>query len=298
VSAEVTHAVSKEPVIVALIDQQQFVQQSADALQEPVREALKRLGSWKDVLHGKWLGHPLHPVLTDIPVGAWTTALALDAAEMMTEKEGFGDAADLAIGIGVAGAVASAVTGLTDWSETDGRAKNVGMVHGILNLAATGLYTASLIARRGKSRRNGVALSLLGYAIASFSAYLGGHLVFGEQVGVDHTATPDQGQPKKFTPVMAEGELKEKKPVRVDVEDTAVLLVRIGGEIHALSNTCAHLGGPLNEGKLEGDCIRCPWHGSLFALSDGKVLEGPATYDERVFEVRVRDGQIEIRARD
>jgi nitrite reductase/ring-hydroxylating ferredoxin subunit len=158
------------------------------------------------------------------------------------------------------------------------------------------LYAASLIARRGKSRQKGIALSMLGYAIASFSAYLGGHLVFGEQIGVDHTATADQDQPKKFTAVMRASDLKERKPVRVDVEDAAVLLVRTGDTINALTNTCTHLGGPLNEGKLEGDSVRCPWHGSRFCLSDGKVLEGPATFDERVYEVRERDGQIEVRA--
>ena len=289
--------VAKE-TIVEFIDGQDWVQETADAVQGPVRDAFKQLGPWKDFLHGKWLGHALHPVLTDIPIGAWTTALAMDAVQMMTGSDGMAGASDLAIGIGLAGAAGSAITGLADWSETDGRAKNVGIVHGMLNLGAAGLYTASLIARRGKSRQRGVALSMLGYAVASFSAYLGGHLVFGEQIGVDHTATPDQGQPKKFTPVMRASDLKERKPVRVDVEDAAVLLVRTGDTINALTNTCTHLGGPLHEGKLEGDSIRCPWHGSRFCLTDGAVLDGPATFDERVFEVRVRDGQIEVRARD
>jgi len=289
--------VAKE-TIVEFIDGQDWVRETADAVQGPVRDAFKQLGPWKDFLHGKWLGHALHPVLTDIPIGAWTTALAMDAVQMMTGSDGMAGASDLAIAIGLAGAAGSAITGLADWSETDGRAKNVGIVHGMLNLGATGLYTASLIARRGKSRQRGVALSMLGYAVASFSAYLGGHLVFGEQIGVDHTATPDQGQPKKFTPVMRASDLKERKPVRVDVEDAAVLLVRTGDTINALTNTCTHLGGPLHEGKLEGDSIRCPWHGSRFCLTDGAVLDGPATFDERVFEVRVRDGQIEVRARD
>ncbi len=289
--------VAKE-TIVEFIDGQDWVRETADAVQGPVRDAFKQLGPWKDFLHGKWLGHALHPVLTDIPIGAWTTALAMDAVQMMTGSDGMAGASDLAIAIGLAGAAGSAITGLADWSETDGRAKNVGIVHGMLNLGAAGLYTASLIARRGKSRQRGVALSMLGYAVASFSAYLGGHLVFGEQIGVDHTATPDQGQPKKFTPVMRASDLKERKPVRVDVEDAAVLLVRTGDTINALTNTCTHLGGPLHEGKLEGDSIRCPWHGSRFCLTDGAVLDGPATFDERVFEVRVRDGQIEVRARD
>ncbi len=85
--------------------------------------------------------------------------------------------------------------------------------------------------------------------------------------------------------------------MRVDVADTAVVLVRLNGQIHAIANTCSHLGGPLNEGKLEGDTIVCPWHGSRFCLTDGKVEGGPAVYDARVFDVRVRDGQIEVRGR-
>lgn len=283
--------------IIDIINEQQWVSDAADAIQEPVRKALQQLGAVKDFLHGRWLGHALHPVVTDIPIGAWTAALALDAVQMITGDEGVGDAADVVIGVGLAGAVASAVTGITDWSETYGRGKNVGVVHGMLNLAAAGLYTASLVARRRKSRQSGVALSMLGYAITSFSAYLGGHLVFGEQIGVDHTATASQGKPEKFTVVMAESDLKDRTPVRVDVEDAAVLLVRIGDEIHAITNTCTHLGGPLNEGKLEGDTIRCPWHGSRFCVADGKVVEAPATFDERVFDVRVRNGQIEVRAR-
>lgn len=287
---------SKES-IVDLIDQQQWVQETADAAQEPIRDAFQQLGAVKDFLHGKWLGHALHPVLTDIPIGAWTTAMAFDAVEMLTGSDNMANASDLAIGIGIAGALGSAVTGLADWSETYGRAKNVGAVHGMLNVTATGLYAAALIARRTRSRQKGIALSMLGYAIASFSAYLGGHLVFGEQIGVDHTATADQDQPKKFTAVMRASDLKDRKPVRVDVEDAAVLLVRTGDTINAISNTCSHLGGPLNEGKLEGDSIRCPWHGSRFCLSDGAVLDGPATFDERVYEVREREGQIEVRAR-
>lgn len=285
---------SKEPII-EFINEQGWARETADALQDPVREFFQSLGPAKDFLHGKWLGHALHPVLTDIPVGAWTAALALDAIEMMTGREDIGDASDLVIGIGLLGAVGSAVTGAADWSESYGRSKNVGVVHGLLNLAAASVYTAALISRRGKSREKGIALSMLGYAIASFSAYLGGHLVFGEQLGVDHTATADQDQPKEFKAVMRDSELKERKPVRVDVDDTAILLVRINGEVNAITNTCSHLGGPLDEGKLEGENIRCPWHGSVFCVTDGSVVEAPATFPARVFDVRVRNGQIEVR---
>jgi nitrite reductase/ring-hydroxylating ferredoxin subunit/uncharacterized membrane protein len=289
--------VSKEN-FVDLMDQQEWLRSTADALQKPVREAISQLGATKDFLHGTWFGHPLHPALVAVPVGAWTTALVLDALAMITDDDGAAAAADLAVGVGLLGAIASAVTGLTDWTETDGKAKNVGLLHGLLNLGAAGLYTASLLERRRRSRDSGVALSMIGYAIASFSAYIGGHIVFGEQVGVDHTATQDRGKPTKYSAVMRESELKEGKPTRVEVDGVAVLLVKLGANIYALANTCTHLGGPLNEGELEGDIIQCPWHGSRFCVTDGALLGGPATFPERVFDVRVRDGQIEVRARD
>ena len=272
----------------------------ADAVQPVVRDTLQKSGTLKDLLHGKWLGHPLHPVLTDIPVGAWTAAAICDALELMGVDE-FADAGDFSVGFGLLGAVGSEITGAADWSETDGRAKKIGMAHALLNIVATGCYATALGMRRSKSRRAGIGLSLLGYAIASSSAYLGGHLVFGEQIGVDHTATPDRGQPQEFTrvaPSTSAAQLEERVPRRVMAGNVAIVLVKSNGTIHALAETCSHLGGPLAEGKVDGDGIRCPWHGSRFCLTDGSVLDGPATQPAPTFEVRLRDGMIEVRAKD
>ncbi|MDQ3920253.1 MAG: Rieske 2Fe-2S domain-containing protein [Acidobacteriota bacterium] len=205
----------------------------------------------KDFLHGTWLGHPLHPVLTDVPIGAWTAALALDAMETISGRRELGAGADAAIAVGLVGAVGSALTGVTDWSETDGRARKVGLLHGLLNAGATVLYTTSLVMRRRKKRSAGAGFAMLGYAVSSAAAYLGGRLVYGEQIGVDHTAA--QEMPKEFVAVLAEGELGEGEMKKVEAEGVPVLLVRRGGEIHAIAHTCSHLGGPLSEGKLEGD---------------------------------------------
>jgi len=150
--------------------------------------------------------------------------------------------------------------------------------------------------KRRRSRQNGVALSMLGYAVAGVAAYLGGHMVFGEQIGVDHTATADANKPEKFTRAISAGALKEKKPKRVLVDGIAILLVKRGEEVFALTETCPHLGGPLSEGKLVGDAIRCPWHGSELALNDGHVVNGPAAFPARCYEVRKRGGYIEVRA--
>jgi nitrite reductase/ring-hydroxylating ferredoxin subunit/uncharacterized membrane protein len=285
--------------IINSVADQKWIEDSTEPLQKAVHGAFVGDAGRdiKNFLHGTWLGHPLHPVLTAIPVGAWTVALALDALEGMSGRKECGSAADLAIGVGLIGAVGSAVTGITDWSETDGSPRRVGLLHGLLNVAATTLYTTSFVMRKRKrSRQSGIAMSMLGYAVASTAAYLGGHLAFGEQIGVDHTATADAGNPKKFTRVMADDELKENKPTRVDASGVAILLVRRKGEIYALTETCPHLGGPLSEGKLVGDAIQCPWHKSELALEDGHVVNGPTAYPARCFDVRVRAGQIEVRA--
>jgi nitrite reductase/ring-hydroxylating ferredoxin subunit/uncharacterized membrane protein len=282
--------------IANLIDAQDWID-GIDPLQKGLRDLLSKSQPLKNALHGTWLGHPLHPVLTDIPVGAWTVALVCDALESLTGSETLGSGADAAVGVGLLGAIGAAVTGLTDWSETDYRAKKVGAVHGVLNVVAASLYTASFVMRgKKKSRASGIALSMLGYAVAGASAYLGGHLVFGEQIGVDHTATADSTKPERFTAVMPATALRENQPARAIADGVAVCIVKRGDRIHAITDTCPHLGGPLSEGKLEGDVIQCPWHGSQLSLEDGSVVNGPTTYPARVFDVRVRDGQVEVRA--
>ncbi|HEY2090639.1 MAG TPA: Rieske 2Fe-2S domain-containing protein [Thermoanaerobaculia bacterium] len=274
-----------EQSIANLIDEQDWLD-TLDPIQKLFRELPKEL---KNALHGVWLQHPLHPALIAIPVGAWTVAAVLDALDIR--------AADTAIGIGILGALGSAVTGLTDWSETDYRAKKIGAVHGSMNVIATALYTASWIMRgNDERRRSAVALSMLGFAIANASAWLGGHLVFGEQVGVDHTATADSTKPEKFTAVVDDSALQEGKPARVLADGIAVCLVKRGEKIYAITDTCPHLGGPLSEGKLNGDVIQCPWHGSELSIVDGHVVNGPTTYDARCFDVRVRAGKVEVRA--
>jgi nitrite reductase/ring-hydroxylating ferredoxin subunit/uncharacterized membrane protein len=281
-----------EQIIRALGDQE-WIDAAATPLQEGVRQIIQ--GPLKDLLHGSFLGHPLHPALIDVPLGAWTIASIFDGLELAgSGKKGRG--ADTAITIGLAGAVAAAAAGLTDWSETDGRAKRIGLTHGVLNLAATGLYAASLLARR-RSRPRGIGISMIAYALSLTAAYLGGHLTYGEQIGVDHTATADQGKPEKFTAVLDDDKLPADKPTRVIADGVSIVLVRRGDRIFGLRDTCVHLGGPLSEGKLEGDGIVCPWHGSKFCLEDGRVLNGPAVFPERCFDVRTRDGRIEVRAR-
>jgi nitrite reductase/ring-hydroxylating ferredoxin subunit/uncharacterized membrane protein len=286
--------------LIKAVEQQEVLDRLSDQIQPAVLNAFKSAGpagqQVKNMLHGTWLGHPLHPALTDVPLGAWTAAFALDAMESISGRKELAAGADIAITVGLVGAAGAAVTGLTDWSETYGGARKVGMMHGLLNVGATALYATSLFMRRKKKRSAGVGFAMLGYAVSSAAAYLGGHLVFGEQIGVNHAAA--QEMPKEFVPVLADAELAEGQMKRVDAAGVPVLLVRCEGEICALAHTCSHMGGPLSEGKLEGDIVECPWHASRFNVRDGSVVDGPATFPQPRFEVRTREGQIEVRSID
>ena len=246
----------------------------------------------KNFAHGVWLGHPLHPVLTDVPIGAWTAALALDLAG--NGDAGMRRAARFAIGVGLVGAVGSALTGLTDWSETSGRSRRAGFVHGILNVAATALFTASWLSRGDDSRSAGKATAWAGYLIAAGSAYLGGDLVYGQRIGVTHAAIEE---PEEFTVVAKSADVAKGSMVRARTGDVDALLVRQHRRVCGLAHPCAHMGGPLSEGTLKDGSVVCPWHGSEFALDDGRVLNGPATQAQPTFDVRERDGSIEVKAK-
>ena len=286
--------------LVDLIGRQGWLDQVAESVQPEITELFKTAGpagqKVKDLLNGVWLGHPLHPVLTDIPLGAWTAAVLLDAMEANGGRNarGLARAADAAVGLGLAGALGAAMTGLTDWSDTAGRPRKIGVAHGILNLGATLLLTTSLFCRRRRNRGAGRLLGLLGYLVSLGAAYLGGHLVYGEQVGVDHTAA--QEPPEGFVSVLPEAELPEDRPTRVLAGNVPVLLVRRHGRILAISETCAHAGGPLSEGKLEGDTIVCPWHASRYSLETGEIVNGPSTFPQPCWDTRVVNGRIEVRA--
>jgi nitrite reductase/ring-hydroxylating ferredoxin subunit/uncharacterized membrane protein len=266
----------------------------AEPLSKAVRGAYEGAGPAgqlaKNALHGVWLGHPLHPVFTDVPVGAWTTALALDAAA--NGDPGMRRAATFAMGVGLAGAVGAAVTGLTDWSETDGRSRRAGLVHGLLNLAATALFATAFVQRQRDDHDGGRLCAWTGYTIALGAAYLGGDLVYGQRIGVTHA---EDTLPDEFTAVLDSAALPENAMVRARAGDTDVLLVRQHGRVCALAHSCAHLGGPLSEGTLNDGSVVCPWHGSEFALDDGRVLNGPATIPQPCLAVREREGRIEVK---
>lgn len=283
---------------VEMVANQPWLDSVGTPLSEGVRGLFKNAGeggqTMKNALHGVWLGHPLHPVITDVPIGAWTTALALDVREALSGDASYGKGADFAIGLGLVAAVGAAVTGLTDWSETEGRSRRVGLMHGLLNLSATALFTTSYALRRSGSRAAGRTWAAAGYGLAMAAAYLGGTLVYKERIGVTHAAV---AEPEQFTPVLESAALPDDSMRKGVIEDASFLIVRQRQRLCALAHPCAHLGGPLSEGTLKDGSVVCPWHGSEFALDDGRVLNGPATEPQPCFAVRERGGQIEVGGR-
>ena len=247
----------------------------------------------RNFLNGTWLGEPLHAVLTDVPVGAWTLAMVFDALDIFYDRREFRRACEASIGFGLLAAAGAAVTGMTDWSDVDPPARRLGFIHGLLNLGGTALFATSLVLRKKKSRQAGRIASALGYAVMSYAAHLGGKLVYDHRVGVDRTA--GQVFPEEYVAVLPETSLTDGKLTRVMYKDTPILLVRRASRIFAIAETCSHFSGPLSEGKLEGDTVVCPYHFSRFALEDGRVLDGPAVHPQPCLEVRTRNGQIELR---
>ena len=244
----------------------------------------------KDALSGSWLGHPLHPLLTDIPIGSWASALVLDLLGGRRAEE----AADRLIGVGVLAALPTAASGLSDWSDYLGSERRIGFVHAVANVTAVTCYSASYVARRRGSRGTGLALSMVGAAALGIGGYLGGHLSYILGVNVNRNAW-DHGL-GEWTEVAAEADAVEGKPVVVEAGGTPILVVRRAERLYAIANTCGHAGGPLHEGAFEEDCVVCPWHGSTFRLDDGGVVHGPATIRQPVYDVRVEDGKILVRS--
>jgi nitrite reductase/ring-hydroxylating ferredoxin subunit/uncharacterized membrane protein len=261
------------------------------ALGKAVRSVVKPR-SVKEALSGSWLGHPLHPVLTDVTIGTFTSAVLLDWLGGRAARP----ASQRLLGLGLISAAPVVASGASDWADSEvgsDSARRIGLAHAAANAVASSLFAASWAARRGGG--DGRALALAGGAALTASGYLGGHLSFAEGVGVDQTVFEDG--PDDWTEVLGENELTEGQMRCVDAEGTPVMLARSGGELYALTNRCSHRGGPLHEGELQDGTVVCPWHSSVFDLRDGALIHGPAAYPQPAWDTRVRAGRIEVRRR-
>ncbi len=266
-----------------------------DPLAEKVGARVRNVipsGPVKDALSGTWLGHAVHPVLTDVVIGSFTAASMLD----LLSPGGDGRAGERLIALGLAAYLPTAVAGASDWADSeavDAGVRRVGLVHSACNAVGATFYSASLRARRRGARGRGAALGFAGMAVMSVGGYLGGHLSFTKGVGPAQTVF-DPG-PTDWTPAADASQLPDRRPVRVVVDDTPVLLVRDGEQIFAIHDRCSHRGCSLSQGELQGEEIVCGCHGSRFDRRTGAVLGGPATSAQPAFQVRVQDDVVQVR---
>jgi nitrite reductase/ring-hydroxylating ferredoxin subunit/uncharacterized membrane protein len=245
------------------------------------------VGPAKSLLSGTWLEHPLHPLLTDLPIGCWSGAVILD----LFGGSAGADAVDPLVGLGALAAVPAVVSGLSDWADSYGAERRVGLVHAAANVTGLGLFAAPLMAGHRSARR----LRLLGLTVVTAGGYLGGHLSFGRGVGVDHQVFLEK--PGEWTDAFEADSLEEATPTLAEAGGARVMLYRRGTQIYAISDVCPHAAGPLHEGTVDDDlCVTCPWHGSRFRLSDGRAVHGPASAPAAMYQARVEHGMVQVRA--
>jgi len=264
-----------------------------DKVADPLRRAVQAVvhGRLADLLHGVWLGHPLHPAGVQVPLGAWTGAAILDAVP------GTGPPATLLVGVGTAAALPAAVTGLTDWSALSLEQRRVGLVHAGTMSVAVALYAGSLAARLSGRRALGKGLAYAGLGVSSLGAYAGGHLAYRQGASVNQAAPLLHQIPQGWHDVCGLAALTEGKPTVARVGDAPVLVTLTGDSVSAMIERCGHHTGPLGDGaftRVDGEeCVVCPWHGSVFRLEDGAVMHGPAATGQPMLRTRVVDGRVQ-----
>ncbi|MFD5453430.1 Rieske 2Fe-2S domain-containing protein [Streptomyces sp. NPDC127100] len=251
------------------------------------------LGRARDALHGKPLGHPAHPLMVQVPIGSWMSAAVMDLWPGRSREAG------ALVGVGLAAAAPAALAGAVDWAELRREQTRVGLVHAVANVTAVGLYGASLFCRLTGRAGAGRTYGFLGLTAVGVGGMLGGHLAYHQAAGANHAEEVPHVVREGWHRIGGVDEFPAGRAVRRTVDDVPVLVVReAGGTIHALAERCSHLAGPLSEGEVADGCVECPWHGSVFRLSDGWNVRGPATAPQPAFDTRVVDGHVEISLRD
>jgi nitrite reductase/ring-hydroxylating ferredoxin subunit/uncharacterized membrane protein len=288
-------AASRPVALAERIERAPVLDRPVRVLSETVVRALPP-GRRTDALHGVPFGQPAHPALVRMPLGCWTSAVLLDLFHG-TER-----AAGTLVAVGFATALPSAATGLADWSALHRHQQRVGLVHAITQAGATTLFGASLLARVAGRSGNGKVLSAGGLALATAGAYLGGHLALRLGAGASHAEPIDHLAGLGWHDLCLLSELPDGHLARRQLGYLSLLTLRSGDSVHVLSDHCAHLGGPLHQGRVVtvrgATCVTCPWHGSTFRVSDGAVMHGPATARQPAFESQVTEsGWVQVRPR-
>ena len=248
----------------------------------------------RDLLQGRWLGHPLHAAVTDIPIGMLLGAVVLDLVGQPT-------AADITLVGSIVFMVFSALAGLADYSETQGTALTRATLHATLMTVALVVLIVSAVMRSGApvDRTLPIALSIIGFLIVSAGAFVGGDVVYVTGNMVSRHAFRGAGAKWIRLDTGTVGDLAllpDATPTKMRAGVNDLLVVRVGDTVHALHAVCAHAGGPLPEGRVVDGCIECPWHGSRFRLTDGLARRGPTVYDQPAYEIRTAEaGGYEVR---
>ena len=247
-----------------------------------------------ELMHGgRWAGHPLHPALSDLPIGLWAGVVVLDAADHDPAPRRGIDAAGMLSAAGILAAGATALTGLTDWTVSDDQDRRVGLFHGLLNTVGLGLQGASLGIRLAGHRGTARALGAASLTVTAAAGYFGGHLVFTKGVMVNRVAWATG--PRRWTRALQEADLPDDTPIGVEAEGRQIMLYRHHGRLYAIDNICSHAGGLLSRGPVADLTVTCPLHGSRFSLATGCVSRGPASQPQPVLPTRIRNGWIEVR---
>ena len=235
----------------------------------------------QNFLNGTWLGHPLHAVVTDVPIGALTVSIVADVIGQPV-------VADVALLLGVLAMIASAVTGAADYAEVDGNARTRATVHSALMVVSLLLYVVSLVIRAGNpaDRLVPILLAFAGYLLLSLGAAIGGDLVYLIGTHVNRHAWRGAGLKWVKLDLGELTDIPQGGPTKLRAGINELAVIRDGDRILAVHAQCAHAGGPLAEGQVVGGAIECPWHGSRYRMTDGHVVRGPAVYDQPAYEVR------------
>ena len=290
---------SRERTLDRVLRRQGWLDPVGETIQKAVGAFYDSLGapgkSLKDLMHGTTvLGHPLHPAITDLPIGAWSVGVLADWLFVTTGRVP-AVAGDLGLAIGVAAAIVAAMTGYTDHHETVGHGRRAATVHGLTMTVVVVIELVSMGMRlwAPDMRTGAIALATGAWLLAVVGGYVGGHLTFAMGTVVNHNAFFEG--PMEFVRVGSREDFPEGEMKRVEAEGLPVVIMRREGLLHAIGAVCSHAGGPLQEGKLEGEVVTCPWHYSRFRFGDGKVVGGPATFDQPPLLVRERGGAVEVK---
>ncbi|HYG97937.1 MAG TPA: DUF2231 domain-containing protein [Terriglobales bacterium] len=249
--------------------------------------------------------HPVHPMLVAFPIGLWVGGFLMDLIGLAAGNSSVWIAGWYAQLGGCIGAALAAIFGAMDLFGVvppRSSARKRGYTHAVLNVCALGLFIAVLAVRGGPAAQptgTSILLGLFGVLGVAYSGWLGGTLVYRNQIGVDHRyANAGKWKEREISgwdqPACNEGELAYGQMMLLTVGKQRVVIGKCADGIVAFADHCTHRGGPLSDGALVGCTVQCPWHGSQFDAHTGRVVAGPAGSKVIVYDVQIRNREVYV----